>query len=148
MKTIYLISLLLPALSVFAQDTAPFPTSCIWCLAKAAESRTDLKWSTSQQKCLKQSTETNLITTFEECYKNGQTSKFIIDDSKKADTDSEVKLRFDMPYNKTNEWREVLWIFKNNKETDLDINFYCLGERRNVTAYGYSANETSSIVNI
>ncbi len=53
-----------------------------------------------------------------------------------------------MPYNKTNEWREVLWIFKNNKETDLDINFYCLGERRNVTAYGYSANETSSIVNI
>ena len=57
-------------------------------------------------------------------------------------------MRFDMPYNKTNEWREVLWIFKNNRDTNLDINLYCLGGRKHVTAYGYSANETSSIVNI
>ena len=144
MKAIYLIALILPACSVFAQDPAPYPTSCIWCLANGP----NFKWSTSQQKCLDQSKDTNLISTYEECYKNGQTSKFIIDDSKKADTDSEVKVRFDMPYNKTHEWREVLWIFKNNRDTDLDINLYCIGERKHVRAYGYSANETSSIVKI
>lgn len=89
----------------------------------------------------------NLISTFEGCYQNGQTSKIIIDDTKKIE-DSEVKVRFDMPYNKTNEQREVLWTFKNLRDTDLDINMYCLGERKHITAYGYSANDTSSIFNI
>lgn len=42
MKAILSIALLLTSCIVFAEDPAPFPTSCIWCLAKGA----DFKWST------------------------------------------------------------------------------------------------------
>ena len=96
----------------------------MWCLAKGV----DFKWSVSEQKCIELSKDMSLITTYEECYKKGQTSKIIIDDTNRT-VESELKLRFDMPYNKINEQREVLWIFKNTKDTDLDINMYCLGER-------------------